>query len=209
MGDICAKCGLPAEICVCEEIARESQDVQVYTVRRRYGKIMTIIEGINTTDIDIDDLARTLKTKCASGGTVKEGNIELQVSLHVVAVGAIAHGRRGQADRHDLVEVRARHAVLHASVIHHVAECGIVLEWPDEFLGPTPQGGSGLEEGRWAEVVGQTAVEPDHAASIRHTIGEVAGPTGQLSKSVVRRSRGRSVRHARRLGSGARRNGTR
>ena len=78
MGDICSKCGLPVEICVCEEIARETQQIRVHSVRRRYGKIVTIIEGINTSDIDIDELAKTLKTKCASGGTVKDGNIELQ-----------------------------------------------------------------------------------------------------------------------------------
>ena len=78
MGDICSKCGLPSEICVCEEIARETQQIKVFSVRRRYGKIVTIVEGINTSDIDIDELAKTLKTKCASGGTVKDGNIELQ-----------------------------------------------------------------------------------------------------------------------------------
>lgn len=78
MGDICSKCGLPSEICVCEEIAREAQQIRVYSVRRRYGKVVTIVEGINTSDIDIDDLAKTLKTRCASGGTVKDGNIELQ-----------------------------------------------------------------------------------------------------------------------------------
>lgn len=78
MGDICPKCGLPKEICVCEEIARETQKIKVYSVKRRYGKMVTIVEGINSSDIDIEDLARTLKTKCASGGTVKDGNIELQ-----------------------------------------------------------------------------------------------------------------------------------
>jgi len=78
MGEICPKCGLPKEICVCEEIARETQKIKVYSVKRRYGKMVTIIEGINSSDIDIDDLARKLKTKCASGGTVKDGNIELQ-----------------------------------------------------------------------------------------------------------------------------------
>jgi translation initiation factor 1 len=78
MGDICSKCGLPSEICVCEEIARETQQIRVFSVRRRYGKIVTIVEGINTSDIDVDELAKTLKTRCASGGTVKDGNIELQ-----------------------------------------------------------------------------------------------------------------------------------
>ena len=46
MSKICDVCGLPEELCVCEEIAREVQTVKVFTVRRRFGKLMTIIEGI-------------------------------------------------------------------------------------------------------------------------------------------------------------------
>ena len=50
----------------------------ISSAKRRYGKLVTIVEGIDANDIDINELARTLKTKCASGGTVKEGRIELQ-----------------------------------------------------------------------------------------------------------------------------------
>ncbi|BDH79752.1 MAG TPA: stress response translation initiation inhibitor YciH [Methanothermobacter sp.] len=75
---ICEVCGLPKELCVCEEIAREIQRLKVYTVRRRFGKIMTIIEGINEQEIDIKELTKTLKAKCACGGTAKKGRIELQ-----------------------------------------------------------------------------------------------------------------------------------
>jgi translation initiation factor 1 len=78
MPEVCNTCGLPKELCVCEEIAREQQEIKIYSVKRRYGKIVTIVEGINSSDIDIDELARKLKTTCASGGTVKDGNIELQ-----------------------------------------------------------------------------------------------------------------------------------
>jgi translation initiation factor 1 len=78
MAGICPTCGLPKELCACEEIAREQQEIRITTAKRRYGKVVTIVEGINASDIDIDDLARQLKTKCASGGTVKDGNIELQ-----------------------------------------------------------------------------------------------------------------------------------
>ncbi len=78
MPEICNKCGLPKELCMCEEIAREQQEIRIYSVRRRYGKIVTIVAGIDTNDIDIDELARQLKTKCASGGTVKDDQIELQ-----------------------------------------------------------------------------------------------------------------------------------
>jgi len=78
MAEICPVCGLPKELCICEEIAREQQKVKITTDSRRYGKTVTVIEGIDANDIDIDDLARTLKTKCAAGGTAKEGRIELQ-----------------------------------------------------------------------------------------------------------------------------------
>jgi len=78
MGELCQVCGLPKELCACENIAREQQLIVISSAKRRYGKLVTIVEGINENDIDINELARTLKTKCASGGTVKEGRIELQ-----------------------------------------------------------------------------------------------------------------------------------
>ena len=78
MSDICPTCGLPSEICVCEAIAREQQEISITSSKRTYGKIVTIISGIDKADIDIDELARKLKSKCASGGTVKDGRIELQ-----------------------------------------------------------------------------------------------------------------------------------
>jgi translation initiation factor 1 len=78
MAEICNMCGLPKEICVCEEIAREQQELTIRVEKRRYGKVVTIVEGLESGDIDVEELARVLKTKCASGGTVKNGKIELQ-----------------------------------------------------------------------------------------------------------------------------------
>lgn len=76
--EVCEVCGLPKELCVCKEIAREAQKIKVYTTKRTFGKLMTVIEGINEKDIDLKDLAKTLKTECACGGTFKDGHIELQ-----------------------------------------------------------------------------------------------------------------------------------
>jgi len=63
---------------MCEQIAKEQQKIRILTDTRRYGKVVTVVEGIDSTDIDLDDLARKLKTRCAAGGTAKEGRIELQ-----------------------------------------------------------------------------------------------------------------------------------
>jgi translation initiation factor 1 len=78
MSQMCDVCGLPKEICVCEEIAREQQEIQIYTVARRYGKMVTVVDGINTGDIDVGSLCSQLKGACACGGTAKNGTIELQ-----------------------------------------------------------------------------------------------------------------------------------
>ena len=78
MAEICPVCGLPKELCMCEEIAREQQSVRISVDSRRYGKVVTVIDGIDENDIDLNDLAKQLKNKCAAGGTSKDGRIELQ-----------------------------------------------------------------------------------------------------------------------------------
>jgi translation initiation factor 1 len=78
MSDICEVCGLPKEICVCEDIAREQQKISIAVDKRRYGKMMTVVDGVNPNEVDINALVSKLKSICACGGTIKEGKIELQ-----------------------------------------------------------------------------------------------------------------------------------
>lgn len=78
MSDVCPKCGLVKELCVCETIAKESQIIKVYLEKKKFRKYYTIIEGIDKKEIDIRDLAKKLKEQFACGGTTKEGRIELQ-----------------------------------------------------------------------------------------------------------------------------------
>ena len=75
--DICPKCGLPIQACVCGEIAKTQQKIDVKTERRRFGKVNTLISGFDD-GVDIKDIAKKLKMKRACGGTVKNKVIELQ-----------------------------------------------------------------------------------------------------------------------------------
>jgi len=78
MSEICSMCGLPKELCVCETIAKESQEIKVYTEKKKFNRVYTIIEGIDEKEIDMKDLIKRLKNKFACGGTIKEGRVELQ-----------------------------------------------------------------------------------------------------------------------------------
>lgn len=70
--------GLPDELFALEEISKEQQVIKIYTDKRRYGKTVTIIEGFDSRNVDLKEMARALRKKTASGGTVKDGRIELQ-----------------------------------------------------------------------------------------------------------------------------------
>ena len=75
---VCVKCGLPNDLCVCESIAKETQQITITTVKKKFGKVYTTINGIDQKEINLGDLTKKLKAKVACGGTVKGNKIELQ-----------------------------------------------------------------------------------------------------------------------------------
>lgn len=75
--EICPKCSLPKQACVCEQIVKSSQRIKVTTDTKRYGKIVTVVSGFDS-GIDIKKIAKALKNELACGGTYKDNVIELQ-----------------------------------------------------------------------------------------------------------------------------------
>lgn len=75
---VCATCGLPQDLCVCESIAKESQKIIIRGERKKFRRIYTIIEGIDSKEINLKNLTKELKDKLACGGSLKDGRIELQ-----------------------------------------------------------------------------------------------------------------------------------
>lgn len=70
--------GLPKELGVWENIAKEDQTITVEVIRKKYGKKYTVMKGIDKKDVNVKDIATKLKSKFACGGTAKDDYIELQ-----------------------------------------------------------------------------------------------------------------------------------
>ncbi len=75
--EICPKCGLPEQACVCEQIVKSSQRIKVTTDRKRYGKIVTVVSGFDS-GVDVKKIGKKLKNEFACGGTSKNNVVELQ-----------------------------------------------------------------------------------------------------------------------------------
>lgn len=81
MSDIFSAAGLPKELDDFDDldsIAKEQMELRITTDSRRYGKLMTIVSGLEDPSIDKRKLLSKLKGKCACGGAYKDGHIELQ-----------------------------------------------------------------------------------------------------------------------------------
>jgi len=106
MTNICTTCGLPEDLCVCDQIARESQRITVSVERKKFGKAYTVINGINEHEVDIKELTKKLKNKLACGGTDKDGVIALQgVHLRTVKDALVEQGFSQET-----IEVKPDHA---------------------------------------------------------------------------------------------------
>jgi translation initiation factor 1 len=80
----CPECGQAYKKCLCEHPAgstTKKSDGIVRVMRdrkKRGGKVVTVITGVQAYQDELITLAQQLKKFCGSGGTVKDGTIELQ-----------------------------------------------------------------------------------------------------------------------------------
>jgi len=81
-GRMCPDCNRPQKSCVCRrQRAAPAGDGVVRISRQtkgRKGKGVTLITGVPLDDEGIKTLAKRLKQQCGTGGTVKDGIIEIQ-----------------------------------------------------------------------------------------------------------------------------------
>lgn len=81
-GRICPKCNQPVDKCRCKQQQAVAKSDGIVRIQRetkgRKGKGVTLISGIPLAGDELKKLAKTLKQKCGTGGTIKAGVIEIQ-----------------------------------------------------------------------------------------------------------------------------------
>lgn len=80
-GSLCPDCNEPLDRCRCRAKASGGREGVVYVRRStqgRKGSGVTLVEGAPLGAAELKKLGKELKKKCGSGGTVKDGVIEIQ-----------------------------------------------------------------------------------------------------------------------------------
>ena len=81
-GRLCPDCNEPAVKCVCRKQQMPVQGDGIVRLMRetkgRKGKGVTLITGVPLDNEELKKLAKTLKQRCGSGGSLKDGVIEIQ-----------------------------------------------------------------------------------------------------------------------------------
>lgn len=100
-GRMCPDCRQPVAACVCKAAARSVAPAGDGVARvsldtkGRGGKAVTLVKGVSLNEADLTALGKSLKAACGSGGTVKNGVIEIQGDhLERVIAALVAKGHR-------------------------------------------------------------------------------------------------------------------
>ena len=80
-GRLCPGCGKPPAACACRKPGALPGDGQVCVRREtggRGGKTVTTVRGLPLVEVELQQFGKQLKAACGSGGTVKDGVLEVQ-----------------------------------------------------------------------------------------------------------------------------------
>lgn len=81
-GKACPKCGNSSRSCSCSKKKASAVNDGIVRIGRqtkgRKGAGVSLVTGLPLDDKDLKKLAKQLKQKCGTGGTVKSGTIEIQ-----------------------------------------------------------------------------------------------------------------------------------
>ena len=82
-GRMCPACRKPVSHCACRMSAPSPAPsdgiVRVSCEKKgRGGKAVTVVRGLSMDALSFEQLAKSLKAACGSGGTVKDGVVEVQ-----------------------------------------------------------------------------------------------------------------------------------
>ena len=76
--EICPVCSFPKELCICHDLGAEEQQIIISNDRRKWGRVVTVITFEGNFDVNLKDILTKAKKKCASGGTVRGNEVEVQ-----------------------------------------------------------------------------------------------------------------------------------
>lgn len=101
-GRMCPACRRPVAQCACRQAVPAATGDGIVRVQRetkgRGGKAVTVVRGVPGDGAVLVKLAQELKAACGSGGTVKDGAIEVQGD-HVEKVMALLQQRGHKVKR--------------------------------------------------------------------------------------------------------------
>ena len=103
VGRTCPGCRRPVAQCACKDRRGKPARLGAGAVRvgrstqGRGGKVVSVITGLPLAEADLAALAGELKKRCGSGGTVRDGVIEIQGEHRYALVAELI--RRGYAAR--------------------------------------------------------------------------------------------------------------
>lgn len=77
----CAGCGRPESTCRCAghpAAPPPAKQLARLRLEKRRGKAVTVVGGLVLTEAERKGLLKELKARCGAGGTIKDGELEIQ-----------------------------------------------------------------------------------------------------------------------------------